>query len=217
MDLCNFFGSIPTARVQALFRNAGYNVDIARRLAWLCTAPACLDSFDPQRIALTRSRLPQGAPTSPGIANAIAFRLDQRLHGLALSLGVKYTRYADDLIFSGGEDFCRRASRFATSVAAIAMEENFAVNFHKTRKLSSVGEQRVLGITVNQRINLNRHDYENLKAELTNCVRYGWRTQNRQQHSNYASHLRGRIAYVQSLGGMRGVKLLQLYQRIDWI
>lgn len=216
MDLCNFFGSIPTRRVQALFRTAEYPSTIAQHLAWLCTAPANLEELSEERQVLSRSRLPQGAPTSPAIANAIAFRLDRRLNGLAKHLGVSYTRYADDLIFSGDESFARRAKRFATSAAAIAMEEGFSVQFRKTKRLSSVGEQRVLGITVNQKINLNRRDYENLKAELNNCVQHGWRNQNRRQLSYYAAHLRGRIALVQSLNEARGEKLMQLYRRIEW-
>ncbi len=216
MDLCNFFGSIPTRRVQALFRTAEYSATIAQHLAWLCTAPANLDELSEERRVLSRSRLPQGAPTSPAIANAIAFRLDRRLNGLAKQLGASYTRYADDLIFSGDESFARRASRFATSAAAIAMEEGFTVQFRKTKRLSSVGEQRVLGITVNQKLNLNRRDYENLKAELNNCAQHGWRSQNRRQLANYAAHLRGRIARVQSLNETRGEKLMQLYRRIEW-
>ncbi len=216
MDLRDFFSSISTGRVQALFRTAGYTATIAQQLAWLCTAPASLTELSEERRVLSHSRLPQGAPTSPAIANAIAFRLDRRLNGLAKHLGAHYTRYADDLIFSGGENFACRAERFATSAAAIAMEEGFSVQFRKTKRLASVGEQRILGITVNQKLNLNRRDFEKLKAELNNCVQHGWRSQNRRQLSEYAAHLRGRIALVQSLNGPRGEKLMQLYRRIEW-
>lgn len=216
LDLVNFFGSITITRVRALFRNLGFTPDIAWKLAQLCTAPALLDDLTEGASLLRRTRLPQGAPSSPALANAIAYRLDRRLAGLARAVRAKYTRYADDLIFSGGDRFAAGVDRFATSAAAIAMEEGFSVAFRKTRKMPSGGEQRVLGLTVNEKLNLNRRDVENLKAELTNCVRHGWRTQNQMQLSDYASHLRGRIAHLHSINPNRGGKLLEIFERIDW-
>jgi RNA-directed DNA polymerase len=59
--------------------------------------------------------------------------VDCRLAGLAESAGARYTRYADDLAFSGDEEFEMRVGRFATHVAAILLEEGFAVNHRKTR------------------------------------------------------------------------------------
>lgn len=216
LDLVDFFGAISLRRVRALFQNAGYSYAIALILAQLCTAPARIDAMEVDSRALHRTRLPQGAPTSPALANAIAFRLDRRLAGLAFSVGATYTRYADDLLFSGDAEFASRCQRFATSVAAIVMEEGFQVQFRKTRMHFSGAEQRVLGITVNEKLNVNRREYESLKAELNNCVHKGWRSQNRQMVADYRSHLRGRIAFVNSLNARRGQKLLQRFEQVAW-
>ncbi|MCC7338420.1 MAG: RNA-directed DNA polymerase [Pirellulaceae bacterium] len=216
LDLRDYFGTISIFRVKALFANAGYSWPIALRLAQLCTAPARMDDLRDEARSLTRTRLPQGAPTSPSIANAVAYRMDRRLAGLAASVGASYTRYADDLIFSGDDNFAARVDRFATSAAAIVIEEGFAIQFRKTRKLFHGAEQRILGVTVNEKLNLNRRAFEGLKAELHNCARRGWRTQNRTEHADYRAHLRGRIAYAQSLNPTRGAKLLQLFEQVKW-
>lgn len=210
IDLQNFFGSITTARVRSLFLTAGYSKQIAERLAQLCTVPASICDDAQMR----RSRLPQGAPSSPNLANAVAFQMDRRLAGLATSLGLTYTRYADDLIFSGDESFAERTQRFVTSAAAIVMEEGFEVHFHKTKIMRRAGCQNVLGLTVNDRLSTSRKDYETLKAILHNCVRFGLESQNLDGHSNFAESLRGRIAHVANVHPLRGQKLLEKFQQI---
>src|SRR5208282_1714381 len=77
--------------------------------------------------------LPQGAPTSPSLANFCAYRADCRLTGLAEAAGAVYTRYADDLAFSGGEEFERRVQRFSIHAAAVLLEEGFTAHHRKTR------------------------------------------------------------------------------------
>ena len=214
MDLRNFFGSIPLRRVASLFHYAGYPYPIALTLARVCTAPAIRDS-DPQS-PLRQTRLPQGAPTSPTIANAIAFQLDRRLSGFSLSLNVGYSRYADDLIFSGDEKFAASVDRFATTVAVIAVEEGFQVQHRKTRKMFSGDRQCVLGLNVNEKLNTNRKQYEQLKAILTNCIRHGWESQNRDAHPNFREHLRGRIGYTRQTNSARHAKLIKLFDQIQW-
>src|ERR1035438_6996121 len=94
------------------------------------------------------------------------------LTGLAESAGAQYTRYADDLAFSGGEDFDRRVARFSAHVAAILNEEGFAVHHRKTRIMRQGVRQHLAGVVANQRLNVWRADFDRLKATLTNCVRH---------------------------------------------
>jgi hypothetical protein len=213
IDLQDFFGTIHFGRVRSLFSVAGYPKPVANRLAMLCTAPATLPDSKQSEL---RSRLPQGAPTSPALANAVCFGMDRRLAALASAADAAYTRYADDLIFSLDSRSIAQVKRLATTVAVIAMEEGFAVNFRKTRIMRSGNVQRVLGMSVNQRLNVPRKHYETLKAILHNCIRFGPASQNRDSHPHFERHLRGRISHVASIHPQRGAKLLKMHQRVDW-
>lgn len=213
MDLENFFGSISLRRVTALLRTMGYAQGIALRLAQLCVVPGEVAN---ESVELRTSRLPQGAPTSPALANAVLFQLDRRLAGLARQATANYTRYADDLIFSGGHRFASCTPRFATSVAAVVIDEGFRVQFRKTRRLLSGVQQNVLGLTVNERPNATRQEYECLKAILHNCTRHGPASQNTIGHPNFYAHLQGRIAAVAATNAIRGHRLLEKFNTIDW-
>src|SRR5947208_1567722 len=84
-----------------------------------------------------------------------------------------------DLACSGGAELARRAQRIHIHVAAIALEEGFAVHTRKTRIMRQGVRQQLAGIVINQRTNLRRRDYDLLKATLFNCIRHGPDSQNR--------------------------------------
>lgn len=228
MDLRDFFPSISASRVQALFRTAGYPEGVANLLGGLCTnaVPRALwthkgSGLDPLRMADARQlyawpHLPQGAPSSPALANICAYRVDCRLTRLAEASGAVYTRYADDLAFSGGSEFERSAERFALRAAAILLEEGFAVHHRKTRIMRQGVRQYLAGVVVNEHVNVIRRDYDALKATLTNCVRHGWESQNREGVADFRAHLAGRVSFVEMVNANRGLKLRRLFDRIQW-
>src|SRR5581483_435849 len=137
IDLQDFFPSVAGVRTEAFFRTAGYPETVADLLGGICTNAtprAVLRTLPVEaRGVYSRPHLPQGAPTSPALANICAYRVDCRLSALAEAAEAVYTRYADDLAFSGGEEFERQAQRFAVHVAAILLEEGFAAHHRKTR------------------------------------------------------------------------------------
>jgi RNA-directed DNA polymerase len=206
MDLRDFFPSISAVRIQAFFRTAGYPESVADLLGGICTNAVAGKAPDPYR----RPHLPQGAPTSPALANFCAYRLDCRLEGLAKAVGADYTRYADDLAFSGDADF----ERISTHVAAIAQEEGFAVNHRKTRAMRQGVRQRLAGLTANEKVNVIRADFDVLKATLTNCVRFGLESQNREQHPYFRAHLEGRVSFVESVNPEKARRLRAILDRI---
>ena len=224
-DLSDFFPSIPAAKVAALFDALGYPEDIARILAGLCTTrlplgvwnakPGTRDDRDHATwIRLALPHLPQGAPTSPALANLCALHLDFRLSALARSVDATYTRYADDLTFSGPAELA--VARLQRTVMAICAEESFAPNPHKTRILRRSARQSVAGVVVNVRPNVERGEYDLLKAILTNCALHGPKEQNRGGHPNFRAYLAGRIAFVAMENPRRGRKLWTTFDRIDW-
>jgi retron-type reverse transcriptase len=227
LDLKDFFPSIRAAQVRSIFRTAGYPESVADCLTALCTTSTADSVWDDHRDFCCNSNrevkwlyvqrhLPQGAPTSPALANLAAFRLDSRLSGLARSAGAAYTRYADDFAFSGGDNFARRVSRFYLHAAATIAEEGFRVHHRKTRIMRQGVRQQVAGLVLNRRINVRREEYEQLKAILYNCVRHGPASQNRRRLSDFRSHLLGRIQFVRQIHEVRGRRLSTLFEQITW-
>nr|WKF57874.1 hypothetical protein HUO10_002368 [Paraburkholderia busanensis] len=225
-DLSDFFASVHAGRVYSTIHALGYSLAISRTITALCTnripSGRLLEADVRDRIDwLERQRyrnrhLPQGAPSSPALANLCAYQLDLRLTGLARSIGATYTRYADDLAFSGGDDLARMAERLSIRVAAIAIEEGFTLNLRKTRVMRRGARQHLAGVVVNTHPNIARPAFDALKATLTNCVRHGPRSQNRDDHSDFRAHLAGRVAHVAMLNAARGEKLKALFERIVW-
>lgn len=233
LDLRDFFVSLPGARVHALFRTLGYPRETARYLTGLTThgtPPGVLRQVPQeeypspeerrQRQAWARQfmerHLPQGAPTSPALANLCAYRLDLRLAGAAREAGAVYSRYVDDLVFSLPSHDPGRGRRILAMVQEIILEEGFTPHWRKTRILPASTRQSVTGLVVNQQLNLPRQEYERLKAILTNCRRHGPASQNREGRPDFRAHLQGRIAWFAQVHPPRGARLMALFAGIDW-
>jgi RNA-directed DNA polymerase len=228
LDLMTFFTRVRASRVYGVFRQSGFPESVAHLLTGLCTnsVPPRVISAMPLggsaderfalRQALAANHLPQGAPSSPMLANLAIRRLDSRLSGWAKSVGATYTRYADDLAFSGDHELARRPDAFIRGVQRIVLDEGHTVNAGKTRVRRSGVRQTVTGIVVNKHANISRHEYDQLKAILHNCVAHGPESQNRIQHNNFRAHLLGRIAWVESVNPPKGQALQRKFALVRW-
>lgn len=225
LDLRTFFATITAARVNGIFRAMGYPESVAWTLTALCThqtprhvlAEMSAGGESSER-HLLRSRLrsrhlPQGAPTSPALANLACFGLDQRLTGYAAAAGLTYTRYADDLTFSGPR---LEAVRLLRAVGAIVGEEGFALNPAKTRVRGPHQRHEVTGVVVNERLNVSREYYDQLRAVLHDVQRNGVDAANRDGHPDLRRHLGGRVGWVESVNPGRGARLRAQYDAITW-
>ncbi|MGL6075885.1 MAG: reverse transcriptase family protein [Fimbriiglobus sp.] len=220
-DLKDFFPSVSFTRIRGIFEALGYPREVVRLLAGLCTTSLPRDCLpDPSHAAAMslylQPHLPQGAPTSPALANLAAFGLDCRLAALAEKYGARYSRYADDLTFSGDDAFRAVVDHFQRGVAEIIRSEGFVLNVAKTRPQSASERQSVTGLTVNAGLNIRREDYDRLKAILTNCLRHGPASQNREASPHFREQLQGKIAFVAHIHPARGAKLQAIFDRIPW-
>jgi len=166
-DIKDCFPTIHYGRVRGLLIALGYSYPIAATLAVLMTEA-------PRQPVVAEGKLyhvptgprvcVQGAPTSPGICNAVLLRLDHRLAGLARKHGFAYTRYADDLTFSGNDT--AKIAKLLKLVPTIVKAEGFAVNAGKTRIMRAGQCQSVTGVIVNKAMGLSRQERRKLRAAL---------------------------------------------------
>lgn len=175
MDITNFFGTITEQQVYRLFCNIGYNSKVAGVLANLCT----YDGY-----------LPQGAVTSPYIANLVCYHMDARINGYCSRKDIVYTRYADDLTFSSNNrTLLNKVEKFIKYIVA---DEGFKINDKKTRYLSNDVKKTVTGIIVNDdSIHVDKKFKKDLRAQIYRSIKL-------KDYQNN-SQILGKIAYVNSI------------------
>ncbi len=226
LDLQTFFAAITAARVNGLFRGMGYSEPVAWTLTALCshqTPVHVLRGMPPGGDSTARHRLraglgdrhlPQGAPTSPALANLAAFNLDRRLAGYAAAAGLIYSRYADDLTFSGPEV---AAPRLIRAVTEIARDEGFAINTRKTRAQQPSRRRTVTGLVVSgDRLGVPRHYHDRLRAVLHDAAVNGPAAANRAGLPHFRDHLEGQVGWVESVNAVRGRRLRAQLEAISW-
>jgi len=168
MDLHDYFGQITERRVYTSFRSIGYPPLASLEMARICTrlvphqegeqtcsgssnwrlargASPGIPDYDQSRMGV----LPQGGPTSGAIANLVSSKLDQALERFSIREGLQYTRYSDDLTFSGvGKFDRRRCAELIQESARIISLHAFEVHEKKTKVVSPGGRKIVLGLLV---------------------------------------------------------------------
>ena len=214
LDLKDFFPTITFRRVKGMFQSLGYSEHAAVVFALLCTEPPRVAAeFDGKihAVALGQRMLPQGACTSPAITNIICRKLDRRLAGLAKRHDFTYTRYADDLTFSGSKS--QAAGRLIRSARSILEAEGLAENPRKTKIMRQGRRQEVTGLTVNHKPAVSRQAIRELRSIIHNVARHGLESQNHGRHPNFAAYLRGRVEFVRMVNPERGETMRAALER----
>jgi RNA-directed DNA polymerase len=201
-DIKDCFPSIHFGRVRGLLLALGYSYPVAAALAVVMTEP-------PRQRVVAEGKIyhvptgprvcVQGAPTSPGLCNAVLLRLDRRLAGLGKKQGVNYTRYADDLTFSGPEAKVKPLLGFVPKIVAA---EGFAINREKTRLMRASGRQVVAGVIVNKELGLSRQERRKLRAAL-----HQQQSKAETGSTPISRHLEGKLAYLHMLNPRQAAAL----------
>lgn len=169
IDLKDFFTQIHFGRVRGMLMKPPYA--IGEEAATTIAQIACLNG-----------KLPQGAPSSPVIANMICVPLDNALMRLAKSTGCVYTRYADDITFSTYKKAFDKnvvyyeddEIQIGKKLAGILAKHNFCINPEKVAIQEHNKHQEVTGLTVNVFPNLRRSYIRTLRAIFHHCNTYGF-------------------------------------------
>jgi RNA-directed DNA polymerase len=180
LDIKNFFSSIPTSRVFTFFNNCGYSKEVVTMLTNLCTS---------------NNALPQGAPTSPALSNLLSMRMDKRLSKYALKRKLRYTRYADDLTFSGECD----VGSIIRIVSTVLKDDGLQLNTNKTHLMRPCSRQVVTGIIVNKKMQAPREIRRNLRQDIYYIEKYGLDSHMQatgRTRAGYINHLRGIANFI---------------------
>lgn len=176
IDLKDFFHSIPICRIISVFQNLGYLHKMSYELASLC----CL-----------KGRLPQGAATSPILSNIIAKRLDLRLSAIAAKHNLEYTRYSDDITFSGNNIPVSLISLFEYIIS----DEGFCINREKTRLYTKQGKRIVTGVSVREKeLKLPRNTKRQIRQDFFELIK-------KTDSKNFFENLHEDVFFLESLKG----------------
>lgn len=171
MDLKDFFPSIKINKVVQVFKEIGYT----KTVSWLLATICCLDD-----------ELPQGAPTSPALSNIVARHMDKRLYRLAKSFGYRYSRYADDISFSG-DDISAAFIKYATEIIE---DCGFTVNPKKVRLYKEKDNKILTGVALkNGIIKLPREKRREYEQEIYYTLKYGVNTRIIGEYNNFSTYI----------------------------
>ena len=135
LDISHFFDSIDDDMVYLVMKQLRFSVPATSLLTNICTY---------------NGQLPQGAPTSPYIANLVMKHFDEKIGHWCKERNIAYTRYCDDMTFSGNKADIRRV-HIVRKVKSMLYRMGFALNDNKTVYITSSQQQRVTGVVVNEK------------------------------------------------------------------
>ncbi len=217
VDLEDFFPTITYRRIKGVFRNFGYSEQISTILALLCSEPEIDEvELDDRTYFVARSErfLPQGAPSSPAITNLICRGLDARLNRTADQLGFTYTRYADDITFSGSGDALDNVGRVIRRIKHAVEEEGFRLNAAKTRIQRNSRRQEVTGLVVNEQVNVPRAALRRFRATLFQIERDGPAGKRWGHSPDVMASIEGFANFVAMVDAEKGTQLQQQVRAI---
>lgn len=232
VDLLKYYDTISENRIFGVFADMGYSKNLAVSLAKLTTAEHRFQywrsipqnelaqmGYDKRPIPAI---LPQGAPSSPGLANIVADVMDKRFEGLSAKMGFAYTRYADDLTFS-----IKGKAKLPPLklIKRIINEEKFCVNEGKIKYFRKGSKQYVTGLTIANGVNVSKKYRKDIASHIYYCRKFGVESHLKKISENserpsgvlvFHDWLYGHICFIQSINKEAGQKLVDDFSKVDW-
>ncbi|HFL3266020.1 TPA: retron St85 family RNA-directed DNA polymerase [Clostridioides difficile] len=201
IDISDFFPSIDFDKVFYMFYNLGYTKELCYALSKLLTY---------------KGILPQGAPSSPYIANVIMINIDLRLDGLTKKINSNYTRYADDITISGNKYIVLQLPFIKTIIES----QGFKVNLEKLKIQYRKSRQEVTGLVVNDRTSVKREFKKNLRQHIYYCKRFGvyehLKYTGNEEKSFYKEYLYGHAYFIKMVEPECGERFIKELDSINW-
>lgn len=200
LDMKEFFPSIGYIRIFNLFKQLGYTDHLSMIFSGLCTY---------------KSSLPQGSPASPYLSNLICKVLDSKFESLANHIGASYTRYADDITFSGKKEI----TKYIKLMKRIIKDEDFDVNERKVRVHYQYHKQMVTGLIVNKKLSVPIKTKKYLRQQIYYAHKFGVNDSLKKQKvlkSNYQGHLFGMAYFIKMVEPKTGDTFIEELNKIDW-
>lgn len=220
LDLHQFFESISEIQVYKLFHSLGYSKLLSLQFARICTITV------PKNTILTKIKknsipkwmhwnnrkykiynekqigfLPQGAPTSPALANLIASKMDYDISELAIKNDFIYTRYADDLFISSQNSKLTKeeVTKIVYQIYQILPKYGFKINQQKTKIIGPGARKVILGLLVSNKVTLMKSRKAHLECELYYFIKdpiYHCQNRNISNIFSYSNHLKGLLSFI---------------------
>ena len=227
IDLKDFFHSFDRKRVKVALMQEPFNLKadkepLAFLIASLCTHPLEIEGT-------TKIVLPQGSPTSPTLTNILCFRLDRLLNGLAKKVGATYSRYADDITFSSSKNTFKTESFQKELKRIIEEDQLLLINPKKTRLQKQMHRQEVTGLTVNEKVNVQKRYIKQIRMWIYYWEKYGYLRAAQlflndyrkdkghilQGKPNLVNVLSGKLDFLKMVKGVEDGTYIKLIQRFD--
>lgn len=190
VDVKDFFPSVKEKQATSIFAGMGFPKGMSQVLSRLCTF---------------NGSLPQGAPTSPYLANLAFSEVDQTIMKLAHAEKLKYSRYADDLTFSGPRPI---SNNFLARLTEILSRYGFELNSKKTRFAKPGQGKYVTGFVINERVQPRRVQRRRIRAMFHNASLHP------RKFRKEAAVLLGWSSFVHTYDKAKGNEYLRIAQKV---
>lgn len=197
IDIKDFFPTINFRSVYYVFYSAGYTKKIAWKFADLCTY---------------HWKLPQGAPTSPMLANLVTLQLDEEIAKYCMRRNFEYSRYADDITVSGSYNLPMHKKK----IIKIIEMNGFTINEEKTRMFSKGSRQMVTGLVVNDKVSIGRNNKKTQRAIVHNILINGPVVENRLNDPFFKERVFGHLGNANAVDPEFAKPLIESLKKIDW-